>query len=204
MGKVLHASASGYFPRCIESGGGYWSLEKAMDIYWRVKTWSVSASGTYLTGDEPQPWSYSVSDIRSYSFERDEFNYLEEDLVCVERFGNGFLGGQDLDPYENGFVDLGVNSFTKSGSLYNPFDYFEIQGPQDDAPIEITGPYSSSYNLPDPESETLIEVQIFGSIGAFWVFDLPTPGQVDGTFSLTPTEWWSYGGTYNTSTGARL
>ena len=27
---------------------------------------------------------------------------------------------------------------------------------------------------------------------------------VDATLSLEPTEWWSYGGTYNTSTGARL
>lgn len=54
MGKLLHASRSGYFPFCIESGNELGptafgitspiSLEDAMSIYWRIKSLSYSFS----------------------------------------------------------------------------------------------------------------------------------------------------------------
>lgn len=54
MGKLLHASRSGYFPFCIESGNELGpqdfgiaspiSLEDAMTIYWRIKSLSYSFS----------------------------------------------------------------------------------------------------------------------------------------------------------------
>lgn len=52
MGKLLHASRSGYFPFCIESGNELSptafgiaspiSLQNAMSIYWRIKSLSYS------------------------------------------------------------------------------------------------------------------------------------------------------------------
>jgi hypothetical protein len=54
MGKVIHASYSGYFPTCIISGTPtpsqeYLSLtlEQAMALFWRVRTWEAKASGSF-------------------------------------------------------------------------------------------------------------------------------------------------------------
>ena len=72
MGKVLHASYSGYFPFCIgrdgnfgpdegETEGGVYpvgmSLEDAMKIYWRVRTWEISYEGR--TADITPKYNFS-------------------------------------------------------------------------------------------------------------------------------------------------
>ena len=191
MGEVLHASGSGYFTNCIQNGTGFWSLEKAMQIYWRVRTWELSASGTYFISEETQNWSYSLSDITSNAA-------AEEELVCGE---NQFEGGEENEE-SIAYCLIQLNNVQKSGSLYNPIPFLYISGPND-TPISISGPYSSPTPI-EPEREHFISLPIFGSTGAFWRFTLPVPGTLDGTFSLEPTEWWSYGETYNTSTGARL
>jgi len=192
MGKILHASGSGYFPTCIQDGDGFWSIEKAMEIYWRVRTWSASASGTYtLVEDEPQNWSYSLSGITSLATQ-------EEDLVCGE---NAFE--ENLDPEEFPTALIQCLSIEKSGSLYNPISFLDIDGPLLSFPIQISGPFSSATPI-EPDREAFISLSIFGSTGALWRFSLPTEGTLTGTFSLTPTEWWSYGGTYDTSTGEPL
>jgi hypothetical protein len=71
MGKVLHASASGYFPACIVAAeadksnlvGG--TLKQIMELYWRVKAWgldSVSGSVNFDYGDgDVTTYTYSAS-----------------------------------------------------------------------------------------------------------------------------------------------
>lgn len=51
MGKILHASGSGYFPFCIQETQQVdpWdeplSLKEAMSLYWKVKSWTVQVTG---------------------------------------------------------------------------------------------------------------------------------------------------------------
>jgi len=59
MGKVLHASGSGYFPFCLtrgvppETGRGTdypisLSLTKYMSWWWKVKTWTLTGNSSYV------------------------------------------------------------------------------------------------------------------------------------------------------------
>jgi len=51
MGKILHASGSGYFPFCIQETQQVdpWdeplSLKEAMSLYWKVKSWTIQVTG---------------------------------------------------------------------------------------------------------------------------------------------------------------
>ena len=50
MGKILHAESSGYFNECVQVGvgrvgGGVFSLDHFMKMYWRAKEFKFSISG---------------------------------------------------------------------------------------------------------------------------------------------------------------
>lgn len=68
MAKVLHASASGYFPGCLveSANDANQSLVDAMAIYWKVKSWTIT-----ISGDDP---------ISATTFTRTEAD--ETYLVC--------------------------------------------------------------------------------------------------------------------------
>jgi len=190
MGKILHAGKSGYFPFCLQEGTGYWSLEKAMEIYWRIRSWEFSLSVTYLAfsdlGEEqiftttPTPLGPAV--ITSLVT-------TEEDLVC----GNSL----------NRFLHLEATP-TKSGSLYNPGFGVDVNwGSEYDFGFAEFQVFSGAGG-PDVRS-----FSIYGSSSfplSFIVYERPeiSFSLLDATLSLEPKSWWSYGGTYDTSTGARL
>jgi hypothetical protein len=189
MGKVLHASGSGYFINCIEESAdsihAVWTLENAIKTYWRVRSWNFSASGTAEGIDSPYPWSFSFNNIASpYT--------NEEQLVC----GGGFSENDPDVDIEYAFIEFG--QVKKVGNLYNAgflgYAYAGIAG------VECS--FSSIFSF----TEVTSTLSVFGGV-------LPVGGQTlagaDTILSiteatLTPTEWWSYGGTYDTSTGARL
>ena len=105
MGKVLHASYSGYFPFCTEQGTPSSSKEylsltllEAMTLFWRVKTWELAFSGevnyTYPEG------TLLPGLIQSIAFFNDSFFACEtrgtniaaeEDFVCVQDADNFFF-----------------------------------------------------------------------------------------------------------------
>jgi len=83
MGKVLHASYSGYFPFCIyegnlgQVGSGTafplgMSLENAMLLYWKIKSFKLTAPSSSKTAIVQSPKS------------------SEEQIVCGNNF---FIGG---------------------------------------------------------------------------------------------------------------
>jgi len=190
MGKVLHASGSGYFIGCIEESTdnnyAIWSLEKAMQTYWRVRAWDFSAEVTVKPfEDSPFELSYSVANIFSTANQ-------ESDLVCFNEFFDGPRGVDIFfspvkkvgDLYYSGLAGLIVDGSTGLEFVFGP-DIFDIFG--------------NEFSFPVLGADL--------KIGSFYFLESQPEGYnpvVGCTASLTPSEWWSYGGTYNTSTGARL
>ena len=197
MGKVLHASGSGYFPGCIADGAPEdcpWTLEKAMQTYWRVRTWDFEASGIATNNDDPSdtyPFSSTITDITSHSEQTFLPQTAEEGLVCGNYFS--FFGELRYEAYIDFF------QVERSGSLYNSglagvvLDY-------------TTDPLQFQFGA---ELSSAFSISILGTsipIDMFWDNDDEEESYriTSGSATLTPTLWWSYGGTYNPSTGARL
>lgn len=112
MAKVLHASASGYFPSCLieDASLATQSLEDAMSIYWRVKSWTITISGAFP--------------ISARTFTQTAPN--ESYLVCDNSGG----GGDAFSPSDenntfflNGFY---VNSYANP-TLYGVVPVFSIK-----------------------------------------------------------------------------
>jgi len=188
MGKVLHASYSGYFPACIQtapaSKGNLVSgtLEQIMELYWRVKAWRLDfVSGSIDIDGEIIDYSASQQALGAVSAT------TEADLVCNPAFGataTYTLNGQSRKL----IIGLGGSYFIENTTyyLYFLFDMLFVT-------TQVTE-YEVGF------------VTIKG-------FSVPLYGYVDGpprpitgniTASISPIEYWSYGGTYNTSTGQPL
>jgi len=198
MGKVLHASGSGYFPFCIADGEQEdcpYTLEDAMKAYWRVRTWTFSASGIFEATDEPSylaPFSSEITNITSRDIETGEPQTLEEGLVCDNFFVNN--NTEDVEAT----IEFSGQAF-KSGDFYDsglysgiidnrvePLEFFFAANNVSDFYISILGvsiPITMTYVNDNQETEFVI---------------------TQGSATLTPTEWWSYGGTYDTATGEPL
>jgi len=214
MGKVLHASGSGYFPSCIQEGAGFWSLQKAMDLYWRIRSWELNISLTYSIEIGGVPTQFTVAPDSPYQLVRRENETVfpeeggapltsEDQLVCFNPYASTGL-------YDAGepFAYVGCPGATTDGTLYTPnfglaatFDAkIRPQLDPDRFQFEITSVGQSGGQK---------SFSIYGSTPiSFQVLPLEAgDGEytfVDATLSLEPTEWWSYGGTYNTSTGEPL
>jgi len=197
MGKVLFP---GYFPlsenaSCDSTDGwGGLSLEMAMAAYWRVKSWQVSFGFTY-----PDEDLANKTVNQTFSVTSPDFGIpitAEEQLVC----DNG-LKAWDFDIPEPppGIVSALSNAsfsittyswsfnsdYAEFGELVFPFTESDTP-PSYILPITITiGNYT-----------TTLQAAGFGGGGG------SDPGS--GSGSITAVEFWSYGGTYSTSTGEPL
>ena len=199
MAKVLHASGSGYFPYCLNSPGLIQeyennpglidiltlrgSLEAQMYFYWVVKELSVSWSGVDDDGD-----AFS----KSFTISADQ--PAEENTVCgrtfsttdgdinerggVVYFGPLFFGvlGLDEETYAGlfsfSYLDPAARYGIRFGQLFQDYEYYDMN----------LGKYS--FSIPMHKSP-------FAEGGE---------GQWD-SFEIVATSWFSYGGTWNTSTG---
>ena len=203
MGKVLHASDSGYFPGCIKESAdnkyAIWTLEKAMQTYWRVRAWDFRAVVTIQPyEDSAFSITSSIANIRSNSSD-------EAGLVCGQDLLNPGEALKNADLFF-GPLSYGNQSFQKVGDLYysglegNIYDYSH---PVVDLDFDFGTDVFRTYGNDFPFSILGSNLRI--SVGSF-MEDQPDfyDPVADCEASLTPSEWWSYGGTYNTSTGARL
>ena len=198
MGKVLHASKSGYFTSCIQNEAGYWTLEKAMEVYWRVKKWELNMSTTYLIDFPENPEIITISSGTNVPLTNGSGQ--EEDLVCSSAFYADLFGL--IGPLKGAEITFG--DAAKSGSLYSPgFNFYaDFNTPFDlgDFQLDVyTGGDGTDVRSHSVYGSTPIEFSytIIDQYAEFFVLQ-------DATFSLEPKEWWSYGGTYNTSTGEPL
>jgi len=197
MGKVLHASGSGYFPGCIVAGDPAdcpWTLEKAMQTYWRVRTWTFTASGIATEINDPTDtvlFSSTITGITSHDFQTEVPQTLEEGLVC----GN-YFDGIILDAYC--FIDFS-NQAKTSGGLYDSGLFGEAVDETAAAVEFLFGTnISSDFNISILGTNIPISMRYVNDDQEF------TYQVTSGSATLTPTLWWSYGGTYNTSTGEPL
>jgi hypothetical protein len=203
MGKVLHASFSGYFPTCIIEGTptpaqDYLSLtlEQAMALFWRVRTWEARASGSFFSGNTGSTIEYISSSFVDMT--PTITIGQEEDLVCkgattffFQRSANAII----TPPGSNfgGTIDFQFifESIARGGSTYYPsFFIASINALTLFAPTFTSkiGTYKITYLDFD------IEGDLFGPDGSFG----------SALIEINAREYWSYGGTYNTSNGGLL
>jgi len=199
MGEVLHASASGYFPACIQSAptfksdlvGG--SLEEIMELYWRVKAWRLDSVSGSVNFD------YGGGDVTtiSYSASQQSLGYVdpatEENLVCdpfpfFSATANYLLNGSNylLSVSLNGF---NFNFLKENETYYMRFGFDMLFVTTQVTPYQVGSVTINGLSVP-----------LYGYI------DGAPPDNITGNISasISATEYWSYGGTYNTQTGAPL
>ena len=206
MGKVLHASYSGYFPTCIVDqtptpSQNYLilTIDQAMALFWRVRTWEAKASGSF--------YSESISSTIEYT--SSSFVDMtptitigqEEDLVCkgeetffFQRSANAIVTPGFGDPYSiDGSIDFQFvfASIARGGSTYYPsFLIASINALTSFAPTfeSKVGTYKITYS----------GFQIVGDLFG------PDGSSGSALIEIEARQYWSFGGTYDTTTGEPL
>jgi hypothetical protein len=222
MGKVLHASASGYFTVCIKEQNVLTScfsgnLTQVMALFWRVKKWEATMTGTLrrFSGDESQ--SLTFDGIPRELEPQQPIPSTEEDLVCfnggaksyllyysnfvaIDQDGNPFIDplafavifGDINDEQYNG-IEKSENSFRIGGQMFFSATFL-ISGNGNTPPV-YAYPLFSAGNYQIITSAGTIT----GGLWSSW-----TDRTANCNIVINAKEYWSYGGTYNTSTGEPL
>jgi hypothetical protein len=221
MGKVLHASGSGYFQFCIgpiTDQSIQVPLVDAMDWWWRIKSYRASAPASTVTVRDNESFDQpiyvtSFPQIDSIFVPRPSTT-LEEEIVCnppKDDLSFQFNGTQtkDIPPmsYPVGIVIQHFVSFLGSG--------FGIEGNITQPPYtcgllrstSMGGEYVISAGSTHAICGTLTIKTTKSLVQTFNIlFQLPETTLISGSINILiePYEYWSYGGTYNTSTGDPL
>ena len=192
MPKVLHASYSGYFPACIQTApesksnlvGG--TLEQIMELYWRVRAWRLdSVSGSIDIDGEILNYSASQQTLGAVSAT------TETDLVCNSSFtatANYLLTYSSGSDNRSLDVGLGGNFYKENELYYMRFSFNMLFVTNSATPYQVGSLTINGLSVP-----------LYGYVDGP---ARPITGNL--TASISPTEYWSYGGTYNTSTGQPL
>jgi len=166
MAKVLHASASGYFPSCLieDASLATQSLADAMAIYWKVKSWTITITSAEFP-ISPRTFTRTAPD--------------ETYLVCDLTGGNSGFLPNDL----NGFLFLNgfyVNSYANP-TLYGVVPEFLIRGE--------TGEYNSTGG-----EEFDVLVGTFSFFGQSYPLYRPSDEGDDRPASgvIEPASYWPY------------
>jgi len=190
MGKVLSAQGSGYFPTCIQEStdGRYaiFSLQDAMAIYWRVNVWSFTADVVKRITNFPNEGEVTDVSISTSIPYIPSGQNEESELVCNSYFSTNN-------------VEIFFDSPTKVDELYYPGIYGIITDSANDleyAFSAVNSTYGNSFAI--AILGTTIQISV-GILNSEYEEEI-----ISCNASLVPIQWWSYGGTYNTSTGARL
>jgi hypothetical protein len=167
MAKVLHASASGYFPSCLTENASLatQSLADAMAIYWKVKSWTITITSAEFP-ISPRTFTRTAPD--------------ETYLVCDQTTG-GVSGFSPDD--ENGFFAVEgfwVNSYANP-TLYGVVPEFLIRGE--------TGEYNSAGG-----EEFDVLVGTFSFFGQSYPLYRPSDEGDDSPASgvIEPASYWPY------------
>jgi hypothetical protein len=163
-----------------------WTLEKAMQTYWRVRTWTFSASGTIEEEEGGNfPFSTTITDITSRDVETAFPQTLEEGLVC----GNLFEG-----IISNAYCRIEFYQAETSGDLYNSGLVGEVVDDSNSLEFVFAANISSAFNISILSTNIPITIDYVEEGGTV----------ISGSATLTPTLWWSYGGKYDPATGDPL
>jgi len=188
MGKVLSAQGSGYFPGCIEPYGGYFSLINAMKIYWRVKSWTIS--GEYAYG----PYSYDFSQTFTSTLSE------EASLVCLaNNLDTDFYPDVEVGNTGRTYFQRPYSFYWNSSSLFYPDLLWQISFPDPAFPDER----SVGTQLSDFNEATYTILGYTMPCGVTKKDGDEFISEANNVI-VVPASYWSYGGTYDTSTGEPL
>jgi hypothetical protein len=191
MGKVL---SPGLFPFCISE----WtdsppfqfntaSLSSCMRLWWRVK--KIRFYGTFGLPD------FASTTFYDWELVVERNALTEEALICNPDPGWNIVSTLNLHADSSGFrfsrVYTSSGGYVPSASVFGAFE-------ADSAPEEFGFEYVSIYEPITLRAGTILvdEIQL-NEIGIALYSE-------SGTINSEVLEYWSYGGTYDTSTGARL
>jgi hypothetical protein len=176
MAKILHAGGSGYFPSCLFENSviATGSLSQAMEIYWKVRSWKVTISG-YITGEAG--FTSTASDETGLVCESNFVPFIPNEVLF-------YLGGPFVDSYSNPQKYAMVPAFALvvdflGSDVVISSEFADIGGQI--VEVGSFSFYGKSYKLRGGEG---MEMGLSGLV--------------------VPESYWSYGGTYDTSTGEPL
>jgi hypothetical protein len=222
MGKILHASGSGYFVECVSVGAsgfgvGVFSLDHFMKMYWRAKEIRFVLQAT-LTIIDPDggggTYFCSTPTDPPVIFQKISNEYGGPSIVNEEEMVCGFY-------YEANFLENGLleGVIATSQDVNNPATLYNFGGglgtidlgdlnPDlgNTGLIRITlgQPTSFPYNIQGPINFGGVTVQGYlGFTPDEFPFILDTSAS-SFTASFEVDEYFSFGGTINTSTGEPL
>jgi len=207
VGKVLSAHGSGYLPFCItpastipqENTGTYYpfslTLNQLVSLFWRVKKWTyednLGLAGAGFSLFVNYPDGPGLQDLPGD----------EEGLVCIDSyiyFNNFYRSGGSISRI--GDFELFSGSVLKVAGFYYPKFFFSGSFDDPNIPIDGNG-FSAGGGTGNSQDGTFtiswlgynVSAPLYGNTGV-------------ATFvpKLTAQEYWSYDGTYDTSTGALL
>jgi hypothetical protein len=210
MGKILHASGSGYFPSCIEQVSSIESnfkstLTNMMAVYWRVSKWKAKISGT-VTDIFDAVFTFSGAE---YNLNRIYGPSTEEELILCVPLPLGFRVSNVLIATSEGLdftgqIILGLDSRVSvkkdAGDLHSMTSQLFAGFPGAGFFVDPVGS-----DLPNPAQIGSCSVNMAGASIVSPLFSLSELYESgDAQLTFTASEYYSYGGTYNTSTGQPL
>jgi hypothetical protein len=211
MGKILSAQGSGYFPKCIYYDPPQYSkitgsLEDIMSLYWRVKKFSVNASGVGLI-DEVINVNLSGNVDLETIYYKDLYdlqpNITDEASLVCSYYSRGHI---DTSPSNRIIADVDGVGYGMSTGL----DFVTVFSKPSNSTyamrfLFLLDSFDAAINIGNAGdvavgswSVSLYGTNITGTLYA--------QGLSSGSFNVNfiGTEYWSYGGTYDPATGAPL
>lgn len=211
MGKVLHASYSGYFPFpfCLSENNTFptgretfypigLSFEQAVSLYWRVSKWQFSDNFTPSSNETIFEFTYYPALI---NIPEEKYLVCSSGFVFDRVFNEqvpGFVFSQISEGYLFQSPQLLPENIVKKDNLYYPQLFFSGQWLN-------FGDFGTGVTLFNPITDS----NLVGSLRIEWlqyIVDIPLYSFYTNSYSvvLKAVEYWSYGGTWDTGTGARL
>jgi hypothetical protein len=230
MGKVLHASGSGYFPFCPADSIDdspfkiTTSLANMMGLYWRVKQWKITASGSFTILYESEnfiPFIFSYNGTGNWKFGFPIQS--EEHLACIqylENYSDDKINGTLTIIFPNGepgiyYGDLALVSFfplselaKNENSTYSTI--LSVLTSSNGLGVIGLGTVASNQSIFGVLTVGTIEYKFLNEVISTVPCTTPRSGLLDALSStnfklvIEPAEYWSYGGTYDTTTGLPL
>jgi len=180
MGKVFHASKSGYFPFCLPEFQDEVTqfttatVAVVMKSFWVLRSFSVTGSYTGLS-NSTLDFSIVLSNTAT----------TEEEIVCNPNWE--VTSYSSLNSIVGSWYDGG--QFYIYGNLIIPnYNISALYEDGQGAGFAITSQSSSDYL----QTFSFEGMTFYGTSGGA------------SSFSITPISYWSYDGTYDTTTGDRL
>ena len=232
MGKILHASGSGYFVECVQVGAGgfgvgVFSLDHFMKMYWRAKAFRFTLQATLAIIDPGGEYTYTYfcntptnpppifqKSGLEYNEELDDYPPIvnEEEMVCgfqwiPQYFYKDELRGSNLYGFvaTSQYVNDPATLYNFTGYLKMDISFITGLNNVGDIAITLGQPTSFPYNIQAPINFGGVTVQ--GYLGYRspdeYSFILDTAAS-SFTASFEVDEYFSFGGTINTSTGEPL